>query len=120
MSHLRFNMAIGTSIFNFGKRLKPYKDNHIFVDENMEMFLRGLSWDTELPEFKNINKVILRQKKNSRNLYTILKREDKGFSLYRIVKYIIRNNPNNIPFDISNVILQKYEDKLYFTYSVIN
>lgn len=120
MSHLWFSMAIGTSIFNFGKRLKPYKDDHIFVDEDMEIFLRGLSWDTELIEFKNINKVILRQKNNRRNLYTILKRDDKGFSLYRIAKYIIRNNPNNIPFDISNVVLQKYGDKLYFTYSAIN
>ncbi len=113
-------MAIGTSIFNFGRRLKPYKNDHIFVDEDMEIFLRGLSWDTELPEFKNINKVILRQKNSSRYLFTILKRKDKGFPLHRIAKYIIRNNPNNIPFDISNIILQKYEDRLYFTYSMIN
>ncbi len=113
MNQNRFNIAIGASIVNFGKRLTPYIPDQIFIDENTEIFLRGLSWDTELDEFKDVNKVILRQKNSSRNLLTILKRKDKGFSLHRIAKYIIRSGG----LDIKNVILQKYKDKLYFTYT---
>ncbi len=112
-------MAIGTSIFHFKRYSKPYSDDCIFTDELTEMFLRKLSWETELEEFKGINTIILRRKGNVERLYTILKRRDKGFSLRRITKYIIKNNPNNINFDICNIILIRNKDKLYFTYSIL-
>ena len=120
MSLFCFKMAIGTSIFNFSKKSKPYTDDCIFVSEETESFLRNLSWNTELKEFKEIDTIILRQRGNTKRLYTILRRGSKGFTLYKIAKYIIRKNPGNNNIDICNIILQKYKNRLYFTYSLVS
>ncbi len=121
MDLFRFNMALGTGLLNYNKLNKPYTDNHIFVEENTENFLRSLTWDSELKEFSDVNTLILRCKGNQNILYTILKRKDKGFSLKRVIRAIRKTyTGNNTVFDITNITLYKSKNKLYCIYNLID
>ena len=121
MELFRLNMALGTSLLNYKKEAKPYKDDHIFTDIETELFLRSLTWETELKEFKSVDTVVLRCKGNERILYTILKRKDKGFTLQRIIRAIRKCRPNgNDVFDIANISLYKKNNTLYFIYYLLD
>ena len=118
MDKIKFEYALCTSIFNYRKYYKPYCDDFVFVEEKFEKFLRGLEWDTELVEFKDVDKVVLRGKGNKKTLYTILQRKDTGFTLRRISRYIHKAASQEI-MDITNISIQKYNNTLYLYYKIL-
>jgi hypothetical protein len=118
MDKIKFEYALSASIFSYRKYPKPYGDDFLFVDEEIESFLRGLQWDTELEEFKNVNKIVLRGKGNDKTLYIILRRHDKGFTLRRISR-CIHSSINKEIIDITNISVQKYNDTLYLSYKIL-
>jgi hypothetical protein len=118
MDKIKFEYALSASLFSYRKYDKPYFDDLIFVEEKIEFFLRSLQWSTELKEFKNIDKVILRGRGNNKNLFTILHRKDKGFSLERISRSIYRQMKKEI-MDITNISIQKYKEVIYITYKIL-
>lgn len=114
-------MALGTSLLNYNKLNKPYINNHIFVDEDTENFLRSLTWESELKEFNEVNTLILRCKGNEYILYTILNRRDKGFTLQRVIRAIRKSySGNSAMFDITDIKLYKNKNKLYLMYNLID
>lgn len=121
MELFQFNMALGASLYNFGKENMPYKPYDIFIDMQTEYFLQSLTWNTELKEFSGIDTLILRCRNNKRLLYTILRRCNNNFSLRRIAQSIRRCYPNNIKrFDIINISLHRKQNRLYLTYNLVS
>ena len=118
MDKIKFEYALSASIFSYKKYYKPYSDDFIFIDEKIEYFLRGLQWETELEEFKDVNKIVLRGKGDDKTLYIILKRNDKGFTLRRISRCIHKGINKKI-MDIINISIQKYNDTLYLSYKLL-
>lgn len=118
MDKIKFEYALSASIFSYRKHYKPYIDNFVFVDEKIEIFLRNLQWDTELEEFKDVKKLVLRGKGDNKILYVILHRDKSGFTLRRISR-CINNTINKEIMDITNISIQRYNDVLYLSYKIL-